>query len=308
MIEKIQNDINNFLFKELYYGRARDAMFDIIDNLSKKGYKEIYIPGYIGWSPKEGSGIFDPINKIVDLNRHYYVMDRELNIDLNYLKLNLKNSSILLVVNYFGFRDSQIDKIVELAHERNCIVIEDNAHGFYTYHLSKKCGSDFTFFSLHKMLPFSKGGSMIVCNPKFYNLPYTGKEFNELNPYSYDIYSIAYARKDNFRKLYNILNNYKDLIKPLKNIEDIQYNVPQTFPIILLKGNRDKIYDLMNKRGYGVVSLYHTMVNELQNDKHSEAIWLSQHIMNLPVHQDVESQEYINMVKTLIHYIKETIS
>ena len=129
-----------------------------------------------------------------------------------------------------------------------------------------------------------------------------------MNPYSYDIYSIAYARKENFRKLYNILNNYNDLIKPLKNIEDIRYNVPQTFPIVLLKGNRDKIYELMNKRGYGVVSLYHTMINELQNEKHSEAVWLSQHIMNLPVHQDVDSQEYIDMVKILIHYIKETFA
>ena len=89
MIKKIQSDSNNFLFKELYYNRARDAMFDIIDNLSKKGYTEIYIPGYIGWSPNEGSGIFDPINKIVDLNRHYYVMDRELNTDINYLKIKI---------------------------------------------------------------------------------------------------------------------------------------------------------------------------------------------------------------------------
>ena len=104
MIKKIQSDSNNFLFKELYYNRARDAMFDIIDNLSKKGYTEIYIPGYIGWSPNEGSGIFDPINKIVDLNRHYYVMDRELNTDINYLKINLNIGSRPIDQHLKGFR------------------------------------------------------------------------------------------------------------------------------------------------------------------------------------------------------------
>ena len=133
MIDKIQTNQQNYKIDFHYYNSARDAMKDVVDKLVIKGYSDIYIPGYIGWSPKEGSGIFDPLNNIPNLHRHYYRMTKSLWIDIEYLKNNLSNHSLLLIVNYFGFRDRNIQEVVSLAHERDCVVIEDNAHGFYTY-------------------------------------------------------------------------------------------------------------------------------------------------------------------------------
>lgn len=63
----------------------------------------------------------------------------------------------------------------------------------------------------------------------------------------------------------------------------------------------------MNKNGYGVVSLYHTLIPELRNDKEfiiSQE--LSSHILNLPVHQDVNSDEYVNMLEMLLETCKIT--
>ena len=306
MLDKIQSNKENKYYRELFYDRARDAMFDVVCQLVRLGYKKIYIPGYIGWSPREGSGIFDPLNSIKELTRYYYLMDKNLNINFDDLKSNMKSNSIVLVVNYFGFRDRQLKEIIDYAHSINCIVIEDNAHGFYTYHLTNLYNSDFTFFSLHKMFPFEKGGSLIINNKIYNSLSLSGKSKIQENPYTYHIYSIAEKRKNNFMEIEKLISNFNEYLLPLRTLNDIADNVPQTYPVLLLKGDRNKVYEMMNSHGYGVVSLYHTMINELRSDRYENSKYLSQHIMNLPVHQDVNSSEYEDMINYLIFCIKET--
>mgnify|MGYP001080041945 CR=1 FL=1 len=306
-IEKIQNNPENFKINFLFYKRARDAMFDIINNLNVHGFMDIYVPDYIGWSPKEGSGIFDPLNTISDLKRHYYKMSRELEIDVMDLKKEIKKHSILLVVNYFGFRDKSLRELIEYAHSIDCIVIEDNAHGFYTYFCKGKAEADVTFFSLHKMFPFSQGGGMIIDNKDLMVEELNNiKEPIGFNPFKYDYNSIARKREENYRALYLMMENCESYFIPLKDISAIEKNVPQTFPIIIKRGNRDKIYKIMNDAGYGVVSLYHTLIEELRGSEHSKALWLSQHIMNLPIHQDTDKTMYKGMLNTLICACNQT--
>ena len=300
MIEKIQKNMLNYRIQMYYYHRARDAMFDAVQQLFDDGYKDIFIPGYIGWSPREGSGIFDPLNKIMGLNRYYYRMTKDLAIDIEALKKNVHEKSILLIVNYFGFRDKQINTVIQIAKEKDCVVIEDNAHGFFTFFCKGSVGADLTFFSLHKMFPFNEGGSLLLLNDKLAVHPKQNLEdFIELIPFIYDINGIARRRKENFKSLMALMKGNEDYFVPLKAIEDLVENVPQTFPIIIKRGNRDKIYEIMNERGYGVVSLYHTMIEELRNEEHGDACWLSKHIMNLPVHQDCDGTEYTNMIDAL---------
>jgi dTDP-4-amino-4,6-dideoxygalactose transaminase len=160
--------------------------------------------------------------------------------------------------------------------------------------------SDLTFFSLLKMFPFSEGGSLIIHNKDLNILPERAiKGSNSINPFLYDINAISRKRKENYTVLMSLMSGNDELFVPLKRMWDIEKNVPQTFPIIIKRGNRNKIYEIMNEQGYGVVSLYHTMIEELKIDQHADACWLSGKIMNLPVHQDCDSEEYPKMVEAL---------
>ena len=123
MIEKIQVNPDNYKINMFFYQRARDAMLEVVQQLYDRGYRDIYIPGYIGWSPREGSGIFDPLNRIDGLKRHYYKMTSMLEIDVGAFKDDLEKESILLIVNYFGFRDKNVDMVIKVAREKECVII-----------------------------------------------------------------------------------------------------------------------------------------------------------------------------------------
>ena len=306
-VAKIQSNPDNYKIELFYYNRARDAMWDAVNQLFAKGYKDIFIPGYIGWSPREGSGIFDPLNSIIGLGRNYYKMTGKLEIDVEDLNDCLTDHSILLLVNYFGFRDKNIKSIIELAKARNCVVIEDNAHGFYTFYCNGSVNIDLTFFSLHKMFPFDKGGGLIIENQSLGIVPAENiKEPVSFNPFLYDINSIAKVRINNFKQLYAMMEGHEECFVPLRTLEDIENNIPQTFPICICKGDRNKIYEIMNDRGFGLVSLYHTMIEELRNERHSEACHLSSVITNLPLHQDVDPREYPDMIEALLEACHQT--
>lgn len=305
MLEKKQTDKNNFKISFLYYDRARDAMADIVNLYFKYGYKDIYLPGYIGWSPKEGSGIFDPLNNIKGLNRHYYRMTKDLYVDVEKLKAMLTNHSVVLLVNYFGFRDTRINEIIAMAHEKDCVIIEDNAHGFFTWYCKGKTQSDATFFSLHKMFPFETGGGLIAHNRYIKELIGI-KEAQENNPFLFDINGIARKRDKNYRVLLGLMADLDEYFVPMRIESELNDAVPQTLPIVIKKGRRDKIYELMNEKRYGVVSLYHTMIEELRSDDHEEALWLSKRILNLPVHQDCAPSLYPEMINELVRACEKT--
>lgn len=305
----------NYITEEYFYQSAREGMFDILLNMSKYNlFETVFVPGYVGWSSQEGSGIFDPISKINNVNIIYYKMDKNLNIDcgdlFNKVKKFGKNKFVTLIVNYFGFIDPEIEYIYTKIRDYKGWIIEDNAHGFFTNLYSSHTCADATFYSLHKMFPFNKGGSIKIYNSQLRQLSFSGIRLNETvyNPWQYDVNKIAFLRISNYRKLDNLVKliKYNSLFEPLK----INLNkglVPQTYPIIIKVGNRDKIYELMNQSGYGVVSLYHTLIEPLRNKDHTDALNLSKHILNLPVHQDVDSSAYNNMLELLAKFCLDTV-
>lgn len=314
IISKTAINKSNYLNNEYYYNSARESMFDLFQNMIAKDMIDtVLLPGYIGWSPNEGSGIFDPINDLDSITVQYYKMKFDLCIDYDdlqekILKLNGKKFAVL-IVNYFGFVDSNIRYVTDIIRKHSGWIIEDNAHGFFTYQYTQEHYSDATFFSLHKMLPFKCGGSLILNNNKLKNFMYKGKSINniEYNPWQYDVKEIAKIRRNN----YSILEDYitkegnNEYFAPLKTNVPVG-NIPQTFPICIYKGDRNKIYELMNKSGYGVVSLYHTLIEPLRNSEYQASLELSKCIMNLPVHQDVNKDKYKDMVSLLIKYCKIT--
>lgn len=314
-ILKTASDVTRFLRVERYYGRARDGMHDLLRNMIAAGLADtVLVPAYVGWSPREGSGIFDPLISLDGLTVHFYKMTRDLDIDLIDLTDKIvehrAGGFAVLVVNYFGFVDPNIRAIARAIKERSGWIIEDSAHGFFTYQYTEEIHSDAAFFSLHKMFPFKSGGSLVVTSEPLKELALGGslRPDTASNPWEYDIRGIAQARRHNYAVLESVVasRDVDEFFVPLKPMGVPEGTVPQTFPILVKRGDRDRIYESMNRSGYGVVSLYHTLIEPLRRPEFATSLDVSRQIMNLPVHQDVDSDKYGEMIGLLVELCKET--
>ena len=293
IINKKPKYINNFKFNSYYFERARDA-FAFILNLNFKNRK-ILIPAYIGYSTKEGSGVFDPI-KHAGIDYKFYRFKNNLEINKEFLvELMDKNpESILLLIHYFGFKDKNISEIKKYAITNKIIIIEDFAHAFFTFYLNPKVDFDYAFFSLHKMFPFNNGGLLISKNML------NCKNFFNYNPFEYNIHEITQRRINNYNFLYEQIKDINKITILIPNIVD---QVPQTFPILLPSENiRDYLYFHLNKCGFGVVSLYHDLIKQIPKNYIIER-YISEHILNLPIHQDVKLKD----LKKLIYEMKSIL-
>jgi dTDP-4-amino-4,6-dideoxygalactose transaminase len=256
------------------------------------------VPAYIGYSSREGSGVFDPIRE-VGIKYCFYKINKNLYIDIADLQHRLleNENGILLLIHYFGFRDPNYSKVKQLAIKMNYIVIEDYAHALFTFLCGGDRNFDYAFFSLHKMLPYNNGGMLLS---KYHQKSDIIEYFNL---YEYDCYQIAQRRRENYQRL-------KELIEPLcapfhiHILRDtIGDAVPQSFPILLPDTkSRDRLYFGLNEAGYGVVSLYQELIPEIDG-YYSESHFLSSRILNLPVHQDVSINELELMVQNLKQFL-----
>jgi len=191
--------------------------------------------------------------------------------------------------------------VVEVARRHGALVVEDEAHALFTDLVSGASGrlGDLSLFSLHKMVPVSSGG-MLAANGRGLAIlqrvapaaPYEGA------PWCFDLASIAHARRANSQLLAELVAKLAPAACPLWRSVDPAV-VLQTYPIIIHRGCRDDIYQAMNATGFGVVSLYHTLIGEIARPEFPDSHWVSRRILNLPVHQDASHEELTAMVEHL---------
>lgn len=299
-IEKTAKEINNYKRKTIFYRSAREGFSEILKFLkSKYSNHTLLLPAYIGYSPNEGSGIYDPVLEN-DIQHTFYSINEDINIDLcdyeNKLS-KIKGQAIVLLVHYFGYIDYNLEKVVKIAKDYNAIIIEDCAHALYTDYIDGSCGdySDVSIYSLHKMLPYKDGGMVRINNQELIQLNETSNYYNILE---YDLKKIAEKRKKYAILLENELEGVKG-IKILRKSTFYQNQTPQTYPILILEGDKNEFYHKLNKKGFGVVSLYHTMIKNLQKKEYKVANDLGSSILNLPVHQDVRKDALLEMCKEI---------
>lgn len=300
IVEKTATQINNYKRKIIYYQNARTGFSRILKFLKEK-YKDytLLLPGYIGYSPREGSGIYDPIVEN-EISHIFYPIDPNINVIVDeYKKIieGITNKIVVLLVHYFGYIDPNINQIVQIAKNNDAFIIEDCAHALYTDFIDNKCGnfSDVSIYSLHKMLPYEEGGMVRINNPKEIQLMNTDCYYNILE---YDLKKIAEIRKENAKTIENELLRTTG-IRILRLVNDYENQTPQTYPIIIEEKDKNEIYHKLNEDGFGAVSLYHTMIENLRNDKFKTANIISTKILNLPVHQDAQKESIIQMCKKL---------
>ena len=205
----------------------------------------------------------------------------------------------LLLVHYFGFMDARYDEIAKWLEENNIFFVEDCAHAWVTDLIGGVCGRRglFSFYSLHKLLPVVTGGIMV-------NNTSDGIKINQINPFfelNYDLFSISAIRRSNYNYLVTRLLAVEGVEVIYKNLEE--GICPQTLPVIVKNYDRTTLYNKMNEAGFGMVSLYHTMIDNLKDSPYEAPTVLAKKIINFPIHQDVEKKDMDAMVDELIRIL-----
>lgn len=85
------------------------------------------------------------------------------------------------------------------------------------------------------------------------------------------------------------------MVKILRKTAYYENQTPQTFPILLHDGDRYEVYRKKNRLGYGITSLYHTMIKPIADMEDTVINEISNHILNIPVHQDIGMEEIRKM-------------
>ncbi len=78
----------------------------------------------------------------------------------------------------------------------------------------------------------------------------------------------------------------------------------EAFPVLLNSANRYQVYLEMNRLNYGVISLYHTMIEPINNINNIKIQEVSDKILNLPVHQDIGKEEIYEMYDALVELLR----
>ncbi|WP_321475648.1 DegT/DnrJ/EryC1/StrS family aminotransferase [uncultured Paludibaculum sp.] len=268
----------------------------------------VLLPAYVGWSANEGSGVFDPVAAL-GLSYSFYRLTDRLEIDLSSLRHALDNGHVRVVVliHYFGHVDRFYEEAVHLARARGALVVEDEAHALLSDLQGGICGrlGDFAIYSLHKLLPLRRGGAVIV-NTRAMDFFDRFEEGIQLDVpwYDFDLKVISERRVTNAVFLDELVRQTVPEVEPLWG-KPRSGEVPQTYPVLVRPGTRDSLYHSMNQRGFGVVSLYHTLIEQLSAHQYGDAHQVSARILNLPVHQDISEAELEAMVGELRHQVRE---
>ena len=294
-----------FVRPSLQFNSARLAFRAFLEAADLADGEAVLLPAFVGWSANEGSGVFDPVREL-GLPYRFYPMTDGLRVDAERLEALMERQAVgvLVLIHYFGFVDPAYEGLIALARRHGVRVLEDEAHAMLTDVVGGRCGrgGDAAVFSLHKMLPVPDGGTLVFNDPedplrRLVTGAGSGSE-GSVPPWDYDFQRIAARRVENARLIAHGLAPLRGDVTPLWSAVP-EGTVPQTFPVVVETVSRDALYFAMNEAGFGVVSLYHTMVAELAAESFPEAHRLARRILNLPVHQDAGPDQIRAMLAEL---------
>jgi dTDP-4-amino-4,6-dideoxygalactose transaminase len=291
------------------FNSARDAFRSLLLALDVNSNDSILLPSFIGWSAREGSGVYDPVASI-GAKPIFYRMNGSLLIDMDDAERKIveRKPRVLVLIHYFGYPDPNSEALAAFGRKRGVIILEDEAHAMLSDLVGGVCGraGDSAIFSLHKMFPFHDGGVLLL-NPSASDCVRmklaTNEHHGELHSFwEYDLHRIAMVRRRNAEQLIAALRALEGRVNLL--FPSLPSGiVPQTLPVVIQQKNRDDLYFEMNSAGFGVVSLYHTLIEDIGAQEFPDSHGLASRIMNLPVHQDVQPQQ----LEALVHKLRELV-
>lgn len=312
-IEKIARIKNNYRRTFLPFKNARTAFTSFLASLTFNPdmQEKVVLPAYIGWSEREGSGVFDPIREL-GLPFEFYRIDEKLCIDIAHFRhiVETHRSKVVVIIHYFGHIDPNYETAVHIAQQHGALILEDEAHAMLTDIVGGISGrlGDASIFSLHKLLPVDRGGLLVFnTHNADTNLHTSYRDDTAPLPWDYDLKQIAEKRMENVACLNTLIPSLKGEVESLlTSLQPGEYL--QTYPIIIKNVSRDALYFMMNEAGYGVVSLYHTLIAPITIEQYPHSHMLANHILNLPIHQDIPMSLFKNMILKLEECIETLLS
>jgi dTDP-4-amino-4,6-dideoxygalactose transaminase len=301
MIPKRAQNPSDYARRIIPFESARKAFGAILRALEISRGK-VLLPSYVGWSPREGSGVFDPIASL-HLDYGFYALDERLRIDIDSLRTALQSgyTRVLVMIHYFGYVDPSYAAAVKVAREHGVFVLEDEAHAMLSDMIGGICGrlGDACIYSFHKILPVGSGGAAVLNDPEspLAQTLAAGPDCG-LPLCKFDLRRIADKRRANSLLLDKLVRELAPEIEPLFGAPS-RGEFPQSYPVMIRNGSRDRLYHEMNAAGFGVVSLYHTLIPQISSDRFPATAAVSRHILNLPVHQDAAEEALVSMVREL---------
>lgn len=216
---------------------GRQCMVSLI---RQNGWKRLWMPDYFCYE------VIETIREQTGIEIAFY--DDNPLIEGEVEHLPFENGDVLLRMNYFGMRDVRSNKSIPIP------VIEDHSHDPFG-HWALYSNADWCVSSVRKSLPLPEGGMM--WSPKGFKLP-------EVPQSSEDNERIAAIRweamemkaaylygeevsKDEFRKKYNITEEWFDQAEPTQIDERTKEFISKQFDLNLWLGVKRKNWYLLKE-------------------------------------------------------------
>ncbi|WP_179105599.1 DegT/DnrJ/EryC1/StrS family aminotransferase [Vreelandella utahensis] len=306
MIPKAAYDPENGSRKARFFPSARRAWLACLQGLSPR---RILLPAYIGYTDKEGSGVLDPIDELKTPFSFYPVgTDLLANSDtIMHCLVREPDIDVVLLIHYFGWPGGDVSTIRSICDQMGVVLVEDCAHAFHWGQPDPSLGirGDFALYSIHKYLATATGGLLHAVHQKEYPKAMVPEEQN-IDPAVLDVLAradldaIAGKRRENLARVLDELDDMDGLI-PLRTEIPL---VPQSMPV-WVEGHkmREKLYFRMMERGVPATALYHRLHHSLERTLFPQSFEVSEHVLNLPIHQDMSA----DMIKYMFQEIRASL-
>lgn len=269
MIPKSAIDPENGLRQARFFPSARRAWCACLRGLHPR---RILLPAYIGYTDREGSGVFDPITEL-GLQYSFYPVGRELLADPDVIQDCLVRDpdiDVVLLIHFFGWPGGNISAIRSVCDAADALLIEDCAHAFHWGQAEPTLGVSgyLAFYSIHKYLASGTGGLLHAIGGNYPTAMEPGRE--QIDPRVLDLLAradliaIANKRRENLARALDGLATIEGL-RPLRTNVPL---VPQSLPVwVSGEKMREKLYFRLIERGVPTTALYYRLHQALEREQ-----------------------------------------
>jgi len=254
----------------------------------------------------------------VDISKNNYTMD-----PLDLKKKITKKSKVVIPVHLYG-NVAYIDQISEVAKKHGLRIIEDAAQSLGSTLKGKHTGtfSDIGCYSLYpaKVMTSGEGGLIVTNNKKLTEKLRMIRNHGMVHGYDTKIFGLnlrlpeisAAIAKIQIKKLPKFLYKRRKNAKILSDlISTLDITIPKErknekvnwYLYTIATKNRNKVMKKLNMKGIGATAYYTIPIHKTpfykKKIKLLDTDWAVSHVLSLPVHPGVSTQNLALIAKTL---------